>query len=188
MTLQVINRISTEFNLPDFAEWALNSSSQETCLYHRMSKNKQYSRQDNYQMWCKVDCLVSIWCFCRKVCEYVKSDHTGLGIPWCRQLSLSEKDLFNQSNIVLSENCQVSSYPQMLLVQSERVIGGQVRSRSVKWNNSCIMFSSNTGSVGYGLLQDIFTVKQAGSVSCYASVNHNQSVYLHPLHVVYLEW
>lgn len=33
-----------------------------------------------------------------------------------------------------------------------------------------IMVSSDTGSVGYGLLQDIFTVKQAGSVSCYASV------------------
>lgn len=117
-----VNCISTEFNLPDLAESALNSSSQETCLYHKMSKNKQYSRQDNYQMWCKVDCLVSIWCFCRKVCECVKSDHTRLGIPRCRQLSLSEKDLFNQSNIVLSENCQVSSYPQMLLVQNELLV------------------------------------------------------------------
>ena len=132
MTLQVVNHISTPFNLPDLAESALNPSSQETCLYHKMSKNKQYSRQDNYQMWCKVDCLVPIWCFCRKVCECVKSDHTVIGILRCRQLSLPEKDLFNQSNIVLSENCQVSSYPQMLLVQSERVIGGQVQSRSAK--------------------------------------------------------
>ena len=32
------------------------------------------------------------------------------------------------------------------------------------------MFSSDTGSVGYGLLQDIFMVTQAGAVCCHASV------------------
>lgn len=108
--------------------------------------------------------------FCRKSCKRAKSDHTVIGKPKCGQLSLSERELFERSNVSLLEQCEVSSYPQILLLQSERLFHGELQSRLVKWNNSCIKLSSDTGSVGYGLLQDIFVVTQAGAVCCYASV------------------
>ena len=109
----MVDHISTQLHLPDLAESALNPDSQVKDLYQKMTKKKQYSRQGSNQIW-----------------KCAKNDHNVIGKPKCGQLSLPEKEVFERSNISLLEQCEVSSYPQILLLQSERLIHGKLQSRN----------------------------------------------------------
>ena len=132
MTLQVVDHISTQLHLPDLAESALNPDSQVKDLYQKMTKKKQYSRQGSNQIWKWMLIRSTNFYFCRKSCKRAKNDHTVIGKPKCGQLSLSERELFERSNVSLLEQCEVSSYPQILLLQSERLFHGELQSRLVK--------------------------------------------------------